>query len=62
MSRAAPPLYYRSAPSIWFSQLESFFKLNKIEDADRYHIVVSALPEDIAVRTIETKDQDYDNL
>ena len=61
-TRAAPLLYYRSAPGVWFAQLESFFKLNGVKEDDRYHFIVAALPEDIAVRIINCGEQDYDAL
>ena len=45
-----PPPFYKCSPSVWFRRIESQFALAKITKSEtKYHHMVSALPEEIAV-------------
>jgi len=58
-----PPAFYRQSPSTWFKQIESQFVLAKITKSEtKFHHVLAALPEDIAMNLSLDDDADYDKL
>lgn len=57
-----PPPFYRQNPSVWFKQLESQFVLARItDDVTKFHHVMSALPEDVALY-LDTETDSYQEL
>jgi len=57
-----PPPFYVSNPQTWFLQLESQFALAGItSSATKFHHVLAALPEDVAVNIASTSN-DYESL
>ena len=45
-----PPVFYRSNPGVWFRQMESqFFLAGKTNDETKFHHILAAIPEDIAI-------------
>lgn len=57
-----PPVFYKSNPQTWFMQMESQFALaNIVSSATKFHHVLAALPEDVAVN-ISVTSANYDEL
>ena len=58
-----PRPFYKGSPSVWFRQIESQFTYAKITKSEtKYHHVVSALPEEIAVSIDLECEVDYEKL
>ena len=50
MVSVKPPVFYRSNPDVWFSQIESQFVLAGIRnDETNFHHILAAIPEDVAI-------------
>jgi len=57
-----PPPFYQKYPEAWFKQIESQFVLGKVTVSQtKYHIALSALPEDVIANLIG-KDESYEAL
>ena len=57
-----PPTFYRSNPTVWFRQLESQFALARIQNTrTKFHHVMSALPEDVAIN-LSLTEEDYEAI
>lgn len=57
-----PPPFYKGNPQTWFLQMESQFALAGITNsATKFHHVLAALPEDVAIN-ISATSNDYDQL
>jgi len=62
VSVKAPP-FYRQSPSMWFRQLESQFAIAHVTKSEtKFHHVLSALPEDVAINLELDESADYDKL
>jgi len=58
-----PPTFYRQSPSTWFKQMESQFVLSHITKSEtKFHHVLAALPEDIAMNLNLDDEADYNKL
>ena len=45
-----PPVFYRSNPVVWFRKMESqFFLAGKENDETKFHHILCAFPEDVAI-------------
>ena len=62
MSKPAPPMFYRSSPSTWLAQLDSYFALHNVPAEEQYSYCVAGLPEDIAVKVIDPGNNSYNDL
>lgn len=57
------PAFYTKSPEAWFRRMESQFVLANITNSKtKYHHIMSALPEDIAMNIITDDGEDYDAL
>lgn len=57
------PIFYKRAPNMWFRQMESQFILARITKSEtKFHHVLSALPEDIAINIDIDTCSDYEKL
>ena len=59
---ATIPSYFTTNPTVWFIQLESYFALQETKEDNKYHVLVSRLPEEIAVRILDEKTNTYKKL
>lgn len=54
-----PPPFYFGNPAVWFKNLESQFVLAGVTNAEtKYHHVIAALPENVAINLPEEADYD----
>ena len=58
-----PPIFYKRSPQVWFKQMESQFALANVKKSEtKYHHVLAALPEDIAINIDLDGDGQYETI
>ena len=55
--------FYKCSPQVWFKQMESQFALANVNKSEtKYHHVLAALPEDIAINIDLDGDGQYETI